>query len=208
MWVRGANRASKTITIRKSGARELHFAGNRTIDPRSPSPSCVTTKMLQPNRTQRNPALGKNKTAGHESEGIWLENDHLNLNFEYDLPWAQLVSSTTWAMSEHYWDLVLDGFFVDVMPFHYNETLDQDAFVQELRLVSSHGGKVEWLAGLFYLNRQTDFLGSLYTSREFLDSEAIDYSGLPHPRPLAGVSMDIVSVSAILKTTRRHFSRS
>ena len=138
------------------------------------------------------PSLGKNKTAGHESEGIWLENAHLNLNFEYDLPWAQLVSSTTWAMSEHYWDLVLDGFFVDVMPFHYNETLDQDAFVQELRLVSSHGGKVEWLAGLFYLNRQTDFLGSLYTSREFLDSEAIDYSGLPHPRPLAGVSMDIV----------------
>ena len=85
--------------------------------------------------------------AGHESEGVWLENDHLNLNFEYDLPWAQLVSSTTWAMSEHYWDLVLDGFFVDDFPFHYDETQDQDAFVQELRLVSSHGGKVEcWQA--------------------------------------------------------------
>ena len=81
---------------------------------------------------------------------------------------------------------------MDDFPFHYDETQDQDAFVQELRLVSSHGGKVEWLAGLFYLNRQTDFLGSLYTSREFLDSEAIDYSGVPDPRALSGVSMDIV----------------
>ena len=137
------------------------------------------------------PALGNLKAAGHETEGVWLENDHVNLNFEYDLPWAQLVSSTTWAMSEHYWDIDLDAIFTDVFPFHYNETQDQDAFVQELRLVSSHGGNVEWLAGLFYLNRQTDFLGSLYTSRAFLDSEGIDYSGLPNPPPLAGVSMDI-----------------
>ena len=63
--------------------------------------------------------------------------------------------------------------------------------MQELRLVSSHGGNVEWLAGLFYLNRQTDFLGSVHTSREFLDSEGIDYSGLPNHPPLAGVYIDI-----------------
>ena len=140
-----------------------------------------------------NPALGLGDytaaTNKLERDG-WLENDHVNLTFEYDFTWAQLVSSSTWAMSEYYWDVDLDG--VDVgFPFHFDEPQDQDAFVQELRLVSSHGGKVEWLAGLFYLNRQTDSLGSIHTSPAFLDSVGVDYSGLPQPRRLASVSMDV-----------------
>ena len=139
-----------------------------------------------------NPALGDFKAATHKMEPTWIENDHVNLTFEYDFTWAQLVSSTTWAMSEHYWDLALDAVFTDVFPFHYNELQDQDAFVQELRLVSSHGGNVEWLAGLFYLDRQTDFNGSTFTTREFLDSQGINYSGLPDLPNLStpGVEMD------------------
>ena len=153
--------------------------------------SIVHDDIESPGAVQgENPELGDYTAAINELAGLWIENDHVNLTFEYDLPWAQLVSSSTWAMSEHYWDVDLDGVVLG-FPFHYNETQDHDAFVQELRLVSSHGGNVEWLAGLFYLNRQTDFLGSTYTTPAYLDSEAIDYSGLPNPPALAGVSMDV-----------------
>ena len=44
-----------------------------------------------------NPALGDYTAAINELAGAWFENNHVNLTFEYDLPWAQLVSSSTWA---------------------------------------------------------------------------------------------------------------
>ena len=114
--------------------------------------------------------------------GNWVEMDRFNLIFEYDFTWAQLVSSTSWSNHETYYDLDLDG--VDVgWPFWTDENISHDAIVQELRLASSQGGNVEWLAGLFYLNRETDLLGDIHTTGEFLDSQGIDYSALSNAMP-------------------------
>ena len=123
--------------------------------------------------------------------GNWVEMDRFNLIFEYDFTWAQLVSSTSWSNHETYYDLDLDG--VDVgWPFWTDENISHDAIVQELRLVSSQGGNVEWLAGLFYLNRETDLLGDIHTTGEFLDSQGIDYSALSNAMPIlpSHVGMD------------------
>lgn len=125
------------------------------------------------------PDLGKYKRRAKPTD-MWIENDHLNLTYQHRFSWGELVSSTTFANQDHYWDLDLDAIFGDFMPFLYNETQSQDALVQEVRLVSSSDGDFDWLAGAFYLDRETDFLGSAYTSEEFLDSWGITYGDLPN----------------------------
>ena len=62
--------------------------------------------------------------------------------------------------------------------------------MHETRLVSSHGGNVEWLVGLYYLDRLTHEWASISTSESYLDSQGIDYSGLQIAPGTAGVSID------------------
>ena len=135
------------------------------------------------------PGLGRLKRATFLTEGIKVQTDNVNLTIEYELPWASLVSSTSYATADTNWDLDLDAIFGGFMPFGYSEGQKQDAVVQELRLVSNGGGQWDWLAGAFYLNRKTDNSGATFTSRAFLDSQGIDYSSLPHLQS-PGVDVD------------------
>jgi outer membrane receptor protein involved in Fe transport len=125
------------------------------------------------------PSLGDFKRATFRTEDITVETENINVTYEHDFSWGQLVSSTTFASAETYWDLDLNAIFGPFMPFGYNEGQDQDALVQELRLVSALGGKFEWIAGAFYLDRETKSPGATYTTPEFLDLMGIDYSNLP-----------------------------
>ena len=139
------------------------------------------------------PALGDQQRATFRTEAVDLETQQFNLTYEHNLSWGQLVSSTTFANNDHYWDLDLDAIFGGFMPFAYNERQSQEALVQELRLVSSLGGRFEWLAGAFYMDRETDYIGASYSTSEFLDTWGITYGDLPPNQISPGVEFDVVA---------------
>ena len=106
---------------------------------------------------------------------------NVNATVEFDFDWATLVSSTTYAEATYDWGVDLDALLRTVLPFGYGEHLEQGAFVQEIRLISNDEGPLEWLAGFFYLDRETDFLGNLWTTQEFVDQAGIDNSAMVSP---------------------------
>ena len=126
----------------------------------------------------QDPSLGRNKRASLD-EALFVEATLINATVEIETEWASLISSTTYATNDHGWDIELYNIFGDTFPFAYGETQEHDYLTQELRLVSNSEGPVEWLAGFYYLNREMNAAGAIWTEPAYLDSVGIDYSALP-----------------------------
>lgn len=90
------------------------------------------------------------------------------LDLTFDLGFATLTSSSSWAHHANQSSVDETDEYVNFsfsqslygqnprMLVVGKETLDDKAWTQELRLVSSSGGTLEWLAGLFYRDQQTN----------------------------------------------------
>ena len=76
------------------------------------------------------------------------------LTLTYDLGWAELSSTTSYVKEEAYWlrDLYSFG-----QPWSQNITYFGEATIEELRLVSSHEGPLQYIAGYYYEDRDTGF---------------------------------------------------
>lgn len=78
-----------------------------------------------------------------------------NVTVRYDWEWAYLLSSTSFFKEQAQRNTVLSPF--QVIPFAQASKRDARVFIEELRLVSSLDGSLQWLAGLYYEdNRRTD----------------------------------------------------
>ncbi len=135
----------------------------------------------QPAGTFTNPALAPQLYNGALPSGIDRLSDAENstttttdkvdlvaLSLEYDLGFATLTSSTSWAdhsnntradetaqYSNFFFYQSLYGQFPRTFIQGY-EKLDDRPITQELRLVSKEGGALEWVAGLFFNHQQTN----------------------------------------------------
>ena len=107
----------------------------------------------------------------------WYENTTFSALFEVETDSATLVSSTSFSDLKTDWDVQLDG-FIPTVPFTYGEYIENRTFVQELRILSKGEGPLQWLAGVYYLNRNIDLVGSLWAPAAYLDFLGIDYSGV------------------------------
>lgn len=100
-----------------------------------------------------------------------------NLTLEYQFDGARLTSSTTWSDYTGLFYVDLAGTFAQAFPF----ALDADAFdetlVQETRLVSDPGGRVDWSLGGFYFRKRRDVDYNYRSGPEFLAARGI--TGLP-----------------------------
>lgn len=77
--------------------------------------------------------------------------DMISATLEADLGGATLTSITGWSQYENRL-LARDIDQVALPIIAFNDTQEGESFSQELRVVSETGGKVEWLAGAFYLD--------------------------------------------------------
>lgn len=116
-----------------------------------------------------------------------------NLVITYDLGWADLLSSTAWQ--ERDWLQLADtsGFadFLDapgIVISGYNMQ-DLSEFIQELRLSSKAGGRFDWLAGLYFNDREHVWRQTFpapgldaATGGEMADFGAPDNLGIGHVR--------------------------
>ena len=136
------------------------------------------------------PTLGVNVANRDFPFKVDLDLDSLNATVEYDLGWADLTSATVIARSKTGWNLDLDGVLTTVMPFYFQEKIDTDSIVEDFRLVSKTGGRIDWVAGLFYLDQKSDYADSFNVPEAFL--AALKITGLtPILTPNADTSMDL-----------------
>jgi iron complex outermembrane receptor protein len=98
-------------------------------------------------------------------------NDKVNmaaLTLEYDLGFATLTSNSSWAHHDNHTDSDLTDLYSS-FPFYPSlyganprvivtghDELDDRPWSQEIRLASTSGGKLDWVAGVFYKDEKTN----------------------------------------------------
>jgi outer membrane receptor protein involved in Fe transport len=85
-----------------------------------------------------------------------------NFEFRLELAGAELLSSTSRLRREVARDTDLTGFLeaalaITDIPASLQNRTDLDQFAQEVRLTSSHDGRLQWVAGAFYLDQDKTF---------------------------------------------------
>jgi iron complex outermembrane recepter protein len=136
------------------------------------------------------PTLGRNIAKRDFPFAVDIDLDSYNATVDYDLGFADLTSATVVAKSKTGWNLDLDAVLTAVMPFYFQEKIDTDSVVEDIRLVSKKGGKLDWVAGAFYLNQKSDYADSFNVPQSFL--AALRITGLsPIRTPNADTSMDL-----------------
>jgi outer membrane receptor protein involved in Fe transport len=103
--------------------------------------------------------------------------DSYNATLDYDFGFANLTSSTTYSLYDQKFIIDLDATFGGAVPFALDALAYDDAFVQEMRLVSAEGGRFDWVAGAFYYYKRRDVDFNYRSSQDFLDARGL--TGLP-----------------------------
>ena len=103
--------------------------------------------------------------------------DIFNVTLGYDFGGADLTSSTTWSNYDGRFYVDLAGTFGQTIAFALDAVGYDENFVQELRLVSDSGGKVDWVIGGYYNYKRRDVDYFYRSNLDFLAQSGI--TGLP-----------------------------
>jgi outer membrane receptor protein involved in Fe transport len=103
--------------------------------------------------------------------------DTFNATLGYEFDGAYLTSSTTWSTFDQLFVVDLAGTFAQAFPFALDAYAYDDIFVEELKLVSDSGGKVEWVLGGYYNEKRRIVDYNYRSTQEYLDVHGI--TGLP-----------------------------
>jgi len=100
-----------------------------------------------------------------------------NITIGYQLDGASLTSSSTWTDYSALFYVDLAGTYAQAFPFALDADAWDEVFVQEARLVSDPGGRIDWVLGGFYYERQRDVDYNYRSRQDFLTARGI--TGLP-----------------------------
>jgi outer membrane receptor protein involved in Fe transport len=145
-------------------------AFNMPISPNTQPSGTYTNPPLAPQLYDETLPTGIDRLSDAENSTTTTtdEVDLVALTLDYNLGFATLTSSTSWAdhsnatradetaqYSNFFFYQSLYGQFPRTFIQGY-ERLDDKPITQELRLVSQDGGALDWVAGLFFNHQQTD----------------------------------------------------
>jgi iron complex outermembrane recepter protein len=123
------------------------------------------------------PQLGDKKRLTDRPDEFQGFMDIFNITLGYDFEGADLTSSTTWSKYDGRFWVDLAGTFNQAIAFALDAVGYDDNFVQELRLVSDSGGKVDWVFGGYYNYKRRDVDYFYRSNMDFLAQSGI--TGLP-----------------------------
>ncbi len=99
---------------------------------------------------------------GARSERLASDLTVTNLVVNYDLAWGQVSSSSSWldyqSASDSDMSVLTAAFLGSAMPYYNRGEKDVEAFTQELRLSSAFEGNIQFVAGLYFEDRESDSL--------------------------------------------------
>ncbi|KQY29862.1 TonB-dependent receptor [Caulobacter sp. Root487D2Y] len=123
------------------------------------------------------PSLGDRKRYSTIPDQYTSKTQIYNGTLEYQFDGARLTSSSTYSIADSLFNVDLAGTFNLAVPFYLYDGFQSKTFVQETRLASDTGGRFDWVAGGFYLHRDTDLNGEDRSSAVYLAAHHI--AGLP-----------------------------
>lgn len=135
-----------------------------------------------------NPRLGERKRLTTRPDLYTSKTQIYNATLDYDFDGADLTSSSTYSIGDGFFAVDLAGTFAGTVPFFLVDTYQVRTFVEEARLVSDPGGKVDWVLGGFYLHRDTNIDGLDQSTPTYLTAKGI--SGLPADATFAAFGSD------------------
>ncbi len=138
------------------------------IENASPEDSQLINPNLGTNRDQR-------RTRRPDIFGADLQS--YNATIEHDFGFANLTSSSTYSLYDQEFIIDLDATFGGFVPFALDALAYDEAFVEEVRLVSEAGGRWDWIVGGFYYWKRRDVDFNYRSDQAFLDFFGM--TGLP-----------------------------
>ncbi len=130
-----------------------------------------------------NPMLGKRLRYSEKPDIFASKMAIYNGTIDYQFDGAHLTSSTTYSHSPGKFYVDLAGTFNTPgtsslpIPFFLIDDANYKTFVEETRIVSDPGGKIDWVIGGYYLHRELDLNGQERSSPAYLAAHGI--TGLP-----------------------------
>jgi iron complex outermembrane receptor protein len=124
-----------------------------------------------------NPTLGTFVRRTDRPDLFQSDIANYNLTLEYQFDGARLTSSTTYSDYTGLFYVDLAGTFAQAFPFALDADAWDETFVQETRLVSDPGGRVDWSIGTFYFKKRRDVDYNYRSSEAFLTARNL--TGLP-----------------------------
>ena len=121
-----------------------------------------------------NPALGENSRTGFAKDSSDVEMSMLNMTLEYDLGFATLTSSTNYSENDAVMEADLSPILGGAFPWLLHREPSDEAFAQEIRLVSSSDSRLDWVLGGFLLDRQTEVAQVFYFPQSWIDARGGD----------------------------------
>ncbi|MDR6624981.1 TonB-dependent receptor [Caulobacter segnis] len=123
------------------------------------------------------PALGREKRVSDRPDLFVGKLRTHNVTIDYQFDGARLTSSSTYSKFDQKFYVDLAGTFGGAIAFALDANANQQTFVEEARLASDPGGKVDWVIGGFYLDRRLDVDYFYRSNPAFLAARGI--TGLP-----------------------------
>jgi iron complex outermembrane receptor protein len=123
------------------------------------------------------PSLGRNKRVSDRPDLFVGKLRTHNLTVDYQFDGAHFTSSSTYSKFDQKFFVDLAGAFGGAIAFGLDAGGFQKTFVEEARLASDPGGKLDWVVGGFYLDRRLDVDYFYRSNPAFLASHGI--TGLP-----------------------------
>ncbi|WP_114952382.1 TonB-dependent receptor [Sphingosinicella terrae] len=124
-----------------------------------------------------NPNLGTFVRRSDRPDLFQGELANYNVTVNWDLDFAELISSTTLSTFDQTFIVDLAGTFAQLIPFALDALAYDDLFVEEARLVSQPGGRFDWTVGFFYFDKRRSVDFNYRSSPEFLAARGL--TGLP-----------------------------
>lgn len=124
-----------------------------------------------------NPNLGEYVRLSDRPDRFQSDMTNYNATLEYQFDGARLTSSSTYSDYTGLFYVDLAGSYAQAFPFALDADAWDSTFVQELRLVSDPGGKIDWSVGGFYFRKRRDVDYNYRSNPEFLAARGL--TGLP-----------------------------
>jgi outer membrane receptor protein involved in Fe transport len=123
------------------------------------------------------PSLGREKRISDRPDLFVGKLRTHNVTIDYQFDGARLTSSSTYSKFDQKFYVDLAGTFGGAIAFALDANANQQTFVEEARLASDPGDKVDWVIGGFYLDRRLDVDYFYRSNPAFLAARGI--TGLP-----------------------------
>ena len=132
---------------------------------------------------------------GSDKESLGNEIDIVSLTFDYDFAWGNIVSAS--SKIDYQADTEFDLSFLVGFPWDASNTLDTEVFIQEIRFTSQFDGPLQFLAGVYYEDRDKQtFSDSSWSGDPLLEAGVADFWAtlLGAPPPSGASTWDTVNV--------------